>query len=102
MAKRSRGGCVMAIPRQSRADRAPGCSLVAIGPIPTATREQMMADEFLYSVRGPKSWMMMTSYELADALKETDVALVPCGAIENHAGGLPLGQDNFQIEEVTR
>jgi hypothetical protein len=39
-----------------------------------------MADEFLYSVRGPKSWMMMTSYELTDALKETDVALVPCGA----------------------
>jgi creatinine amidohydrolase len=61
-----------------------------------------MADEFLYSVRGPKSWMMMTSYELTDALKETDVALVPCGAIENHAGGLPLGQDNFQIEEITR
>jgi creatinine amidohydrolase len=62
----------------------------------------MSEEEFLYSVRGPKSWMMMTSHEIAAALKETDVALVPCGAIEQHAGGLPVGQDNFQIEEITR
>jgi len=62
----------------------------------------MSDDEFLYSVRGPKSWIMMTSQEIAAALKETDVCLVPCGAIEQHAGGLPVGQDNFQIEEITR
>ncbi len=44
----------------------------------------------------------MTSHELAAALKETDVAMVPLGAIEQHAGHLPLGQDNFQIEEIVR
>jgi creatinine amidohydrolase len=61
-----------------------------------------MTEEFLYSVRGPKSWAMMTSQELAELIKETNIALVPCGAIEQHAGGLPLGQDNYQIEEITR
>jgi creatinine amidohydrolase len=44
----------------------------------------------------------MTSHELAQALEATDVALVPLGAIEQHAGHLPLGQDNFQIEEIVR
>lgn len=58
--------------------------------------------ESLYTVVGPKSWSMMTSHELAEQLKETDVALVPCGAIEIHGGHLPLGQDNYQIEEITR
>jgi creatinine amidohydrolase len=62
----------------------------------------MHDDEILYSVRGPKSWATMTSHELAEALKETDVALLPLGAIEQHAGHLPLGQDNFQIEEIVR
>lgn len=59
-------------------------------------------DDILYSVRGPKSWTTMTSQELAERLSETDVALVPMGAIEQHAGHLPLGQDNFQIEEIVR
>lgn len=45
---------------------------------------------------------MMTSHELAAALRETDVALIPVGAIEQHGGHLPLGQDNFQIEEIVR
>jgi creatinine amidohydrolase len=58
--------------------------------------------EILYSVRGPKSWTTMTSEELAALLKRTDVALLPMGAIEQHAGHLPLGQDNFQIEEIVR
>lgn len=56
----------------------------------------------LYSVYGPKSWSMMTSHELAAALKLTQVALVPVGAIEQHGGHLPLGQDNYQIEEIVR
>jgi creatinine amidohydrolase len=56
----------------------------------------------LYTVLGPKSWTMMTSHELAAALKETDVVLVPVGAIEQHGGALPLGQDNYQIEEIVR
>jgi creatinine amidohydrolase len=62
----------------------------------------MIAGEPLYSVRGPKSWTTMTSRELAAQLKETDVALIPVGAIEQHAGHLPLGQDNFEIEEIVR
>lgn len=59
-------------------------------------------DDILYSVRGPKSWATMTSQELAEQLTLTDVVLVPVGAIEQHAGHLPLGQDNFQIEEIVR
>lgn len=59
-------------------------------------------DDILYSVRGPKTWTTMTSQELAERLAETDVVLVPMGAIEQHAGHLPLGQDNFQIEEIVR
>jgi creatinine amidohydrolase len=62
----------------------------------------MSAGDVLYSVRGPKSWTTMTSHELADQLRETDVAMVPVGAIEQHAGHLPLGQDNFEIEEIVR
>jgi creatinine amidohydrolase len=61
-----------------------------------------MEEPPLYSVIGPKSWAMMTSHELASALAETDVALVPVGAIEQHGGHLPLGQDNYQIEEIIR
>ena len=61
-----------------------------------------MEEPPLYSVIGPKSWAMMTSHELARALAETDVALVPVGAIEQHGGHLPLGQDNYQIEEIVR
>jgi creatinine amidohydrolase len=61
-----------------------------------------LTDSILYSVRGPKSWTTMTSHELKALLAQTDVALVPTGAIEQHAGHLPLGQDNFQIEEIVR
>jgi len=61
-----------------------------------------MTDELLYSVRGPKSWVTMTSQELAESLEGTDVCLVPVGAIEQHAGHLPLGHDNFQVEEIVR
>jgi creatinine amidohydrolase len=61
-----------------------------------------MKDEILYEVRGPKSWSMMTSFELTELLKRTQIALVPVGAVEQHSGHLPLGQDNFQIEEIVR
>ena len=59
-------------------------------------------DDVLYSVRGPKSWSAMTSHELGEQLALTSVAMVPCGAVEQHSGHLPLGQDNFQIEEIVR
>ena len=61
-----------------------------------------MDQDELFTVRGPKSWSMMTSADLAEQLKSTRIALVPCGAVEQHAGHLPLGQDNFQIEEIVR
>jgi hypothetical protein len=61
----------------------------------------VIMEQELYTVVGPKSWGMMTSHELAGKLADTDVALVPVGAIEQHGGHLPLGQDNYQIEEIT-
>jgi creatinine amidohydrolase len=64
--------------------------------------ERSVTNEILYSVRGPKSWVTMTSQELTEKLAETDVCVVPVGAIEQHAGHLPLGQDNFQVEEIVR
>lgn len=67
-----------------------------------AQERATMDDEILYSVRGPKSWTTMTSQELAEQLTRTRIALVPTGAIEQHSGHLPLGQDNFQIEEIVR
>ncbi|MBL7234108.1 creatininase family protein [Komagataeibacter oboediens] len=60
------------------------------------------SDDILYEVRGPKSWECMTSAELAGQLAMTDCAIVPVGAVEQHAGHLPLGQDNFQISEIVR
>jgi creatinine amidohydrolase len=61
-----------------------------------------MNEESLYEVLGPKSWSMMTSHELREQLARTQVAVVPVGAVEQHSGHLPLGQDNFQIEEIVR
>jgi creatinine amidohydrolase len=71
-------------------------------PIRWRKRKLFMDESELYSVRGPKSWPMMTSHEIAAALKETDVVLVGVGAIEQHGGTLPVGQDNYQIEEIVR
>jgi creatinine amidohydrolase len=61
-----------------------------------------MSEDTLYEVKGPKSWSMMTSHDLAELLTKTQVALVPVGAVEQHSGHLPLGQDNYQIEEIVR
>ena len=61
-----------------------------------------MDESPLYTVIGPKSWIMMTSPEIAAAIAESGVALVPVGAIEQHGDALPVGQDNYQIEEIVR
>jgi creatinine amidohydrolase len=61
-----------------------------------------MSEDTLYEVKGPKSWSMMTSHDLAELLTKTQVALVPVGAVEQHSGHLPVGQDNYQIEEIVR
>lgn len=52
--------------------------------------------------RGPKAWGDMTSPEVLEALKETNVVLVPLGAVEQHAGHLPLAMDTYQAEEFAR
>jgi len=61
-----------------------------------------MSQDILYSVRGPKSWSAMTSEELSEKIAQTRIAIVPTGAIEQHSAHLPLGQDNFQVEEIVR
>jgi creatinine amidohydrolase len=61
-----------------------------------------MSDDTLYSVRGPKSWHHMTSREIEQGLAETDIVLVPVGAIEQHASHLPLMTDTYATEEMVR
>jgi creatinine amidohydrolase len=48
------------------------------------------------------SWNIqeMTSLEVADVLKETDVVLVPTGSNERHGRHLPLGCDSYQAEMI--
>ncbi len=58
--------------------------------------------ETSYSVHGPKLLHEMTFEEVEQALKETDVALLSFGAIEQHGGHLPLGTDAFIAEETVR
>jgi len=46
-------------------------------------------------------WMQeMTWPEFADLVKETDIALIPVGTMEEHAGHSPLGTDTFTAEAV--
>src|SRR5438477_7606427 len=58
--------------------------------------------ETSYTVRGPKLLHEMTFEDVEQALKETDVALLASGAIEQHGGHLPLGTDNIIAEETVR
>lgn len=50
----------------------------------------------------PKAWGDMTSQEVSKELKETNIVLVPMGAVEQHAGHLPLAMDTYQAEEFAR
>ena len=58
--------------------------------------------ETLYEVKGPKTMLEMSSVELENAMKETDTVILSFGAIENHAGHLPLGADYFQATVLIR
>lgn len=55
--------------------------------------------ETLYEVKGPKTMLEMSAVELENAMKETDTVILSFGAIENHAGHLPLGADYFQATD---
>lgn len=52
--------------------------------------------EPLYTIRGPKTLYEMTWEEVQEALTQTDIALVPVGAVEQHGPHLPLGSDSMQ------
>jgi creatinine amidohydrolase len=52
--------------------------------------------------RDPKAWGDMTSQEVSEALKETNIVIIPLGAVEQHAGHLPLAMDTYQAEEFAR
>jgi creatinine amidohydrolase len=52
--------------------------------------------EPLYTIRGPKTLYEMSWEEVQEALTETDIALVPVGAVEQHGPHLPLGSDSMQ------
>ena len=45
-----------------------------------------------------KTWNLMelTSNQVAEILKKTDVVLIPTGSCERHGHHLPLGCDSFQ------
>mgnify|MGYP001126048390 CR=1 FL=1 len=44
----------------------------------------------------------MTWIEVRDRLKESKIALVPIGSVEEHGKHLPLGTDNFVLMEVIK
>jgi len=56
----------------------------------------------LYTVYGPKMLEEMTWAEVAEALKETDIALPVVGATENHGPHSPLSSDSIQGVEVAK
>ncbi len=67
-----------------------------------------MADErqakngVLYSQKGPPTLDEMTGPEVEQALKRSDVLLLPVGATEAHGAHLPLGTDSFEARENCR
>jgi creatinine amidohydrolase len=58
--------------------------------------------EALYTIRGPKTLFEMTWAEAQEALAQTDIALIPVGAVEQHGPHLPLGADSMQAVDFGR
>jgi creatinine amidohydrolase len=58
--------------------------------------------EYLYRFKPPKTLFEMTWEETQEALKETDLVVLPIGSTEQHGPHLPLGNDAIQIREITR
>lgn len=55
------------------------------------------SDEPLWGVYSPKTLYEMSWTEVADALKETDIIILPIGSVENHGPHLPLGTDSLKV-----
>src|SRR4030043_36139 len=61
-----------------------------------------MKREIIYSIRGPKNLAEMTTEEVAEALKQTDMVVFGVGATEEHGPHLPLACDMIQAMEASR
>ncbi len=61
-----------------------------------------MSSDVLYVVRGPKGLFEMTWEEASEALKETDIAILPVGSVEQHGRHLPLGSDSIQGTDIAK
>ena len=60
-----------------------------------------MAD-YLYGFKPPKTLFEMTWEEAQEALKETNMVVLPIGSTEQHGPHLPLGNDALQVREMAR
>lgn len=54
----------------------------------------------MFSKTGIPLFEEMTWREVADALKQTDICILPVGAIEQHGYHLPLGTDTYIAQEI--
>ena len=61
-----------------------------------------MAEEILYTMKGPKLLEDMTWEELSEVMKETDIIIVPVGSTEQHGAHLPLAADTIQVVEMAK
>ena len=61
-----------------------------------------MSSKILYSVEGPKDLFEMTWEEVSEALKETDIVILPIGSTEQHGPHLPLGSDTIQGTDLAK
>ncbi len=58
--------------------------------------------EYFYGFKLPKTLFEMTWEEAQEALKETDLVVLPIGSTEQHGPHLPLGNDAIQVREMAR
>ncbi|MBI4319886.1 MAG: creatininase family protein [Chloroflexi bacterium] len=61
-----------------------------------------MKREVIYSVKGPKCLPEMTWEEVAEALQETDLCIIPVGSVEEHGPHMPLATDTIQGVEIAQ
>ncbi len=61
-----------------------------------------MKQNIIYSVHGPKNLSEMTWEEVAEALRRTDLIIIPVGSTEEHGPHLALSADTIQGTEASR
>ena len=59
-------------------------------------------DSVFYEVKMPKSLEEMTWREVQEVLKQTNIAIISTGAIEQHGYHLPLNTDNMIAIELSK